>query len=187
MLAYRLSPGYEERASDKKVRCKICTNSSWATYAKVHVAVHIESAKHKQAIESTEIRRAGRANIEQRLAGVPPAVGVLERSEHAAFTLTNLNLPTVQPLAQEASEVESDMWRDFNKYEAGFSAGDEISEAAAQQRFEREMDMMGIWDAVEVGRQLDGQLDELPNPAAEDNALLAELLEGVCIQRLTDQ
>lgn len=72
------------------------------------------------------------------------------------------------------------MWRDYNKYDAGFSAGDEISEAAVQERIEREMDMMGVWNAVEVGRQLDGQLDEVPNPAAEDNALLDELLKGEC-------
>ncbi|KAJ7483056.1 hypothetical protein B0H11DRAFT_2279874 [Mycena galericulata] len=168
---------YEERASDKKVRCKVCTNASWAAYAKVHVTDHINSAKHKQAIESAENRRAGRTDIEQRLAGVPAAV-TAERSS-AALMLTDLNLPNFQPRAQGILEAESDMWRDYDKYDAGFSAGDEISEAAAQQRIEREMDMMGIWDAVEVGRQLDGQLDEVPNPAAEDNALLDELLEAL--------
>ncbi|KAJ7196272.1 hypothetical protein GGX14DRAFT_403477 [Mycena pura] len=168
---------YEERASDKKVRCKVCTNASWAAYAKVHVTDHINSAKHKQAVDSIENRRAGQTDIEQRLAGVPAAVTV-ERSS-AALTLTALNLPTFQPSAQRILEAEADMWRDYNKYDAGFSAGDEISEAAAQQRIEREMDMMGVWDAVEVGRQLDGQLDEVPNPAAEDNALLNELLEAL--------
>ncbi|KAJ7723007.1 hypothetical protein DFH07DRAFT_783692 [Mycena maculata] len=158
---------YKERASDRKVRCKVCANASWAVYAKVHVTDH-------QAVESTENRRAGRTDIEQRLAGVPAAV-TAEKSS-AALTLTNFNLPILQPRAQRILEAESDMWRDYNKYEAGFSAGNEISEAAAQQRIEREMDMMGIWDAVEVGQQLDGQLDEVPNPAAEDNALLDKLL-----------
>ncbi|KAJ7165453.1 hypothetical protein C8R43DRAFT_878421 [Mycena crocata] len=71
------------------------------------------------------------------------------------------------------------MWQNFDKYEAGFSAGDEISEEEAQRKVEREIDMMGIWDAVEVGRQLDGELHESTNPAAEDNALLDELLQAL--------
>lgn len=44
------------------------------------------------------------------------------------------------------------MWGDYNKYEAGFSAGNEISEEDLRKNTEREMDMMGIWDAVGLGR-----------------------------------
>ncbi|KAJ7333330.1 hypothetical protein DFH08DRAFT_785684 [Mycena albidolilacea] len=70
------------------------------------------------------------------------------------------------------------MWQEYSKYDADFSAGDEVSEEDAQKSFEREMDMMGIWDAVSLGRQLDGELDEPPNPAAADGAFLAEVLAG---------
>jgi hypothetical protein len=40
------------------------------------------------------------------------------------------------------------------------------------------MDQMGIWDAVELGRQLDGELDASPDLAREDDTLLAEVLAG---------
>jgi hypothetical protein len=70
------------------------------------------------------------------------------------------------------------MWQEYSKYEADFSAGDEVSDEEAIKKAEHEMDMMGIWDAVSLGRQLDGELDEAPNPAAADDALLAEVLAG---------
>ncbi|KAF8133543.1 hypothetical protein K438DRAFT_1998044 [Mycena galopus ATCC 62051] len=66
-----------------------------------------------------------------------------------------------------------------SKYEAGFSAGDEKPEGATRQRIEDEMDMMGIGDAVQLGRQLDGELEDVSNPASEDNALLAEILAAL--------
>jgi hypothetical protein len=37
---------------------------------------------------------------------------------------------------------------------------------------------MGIWDAVSLGQQLDGELNAAPNPAAEDDTLLGEVLAG---------
>ncbi|KAJ7833063.1 hypothetical protein B0H13DRAFT_1914741 [Mycena leptocephala] len=41
------------------------------------------------------------------------------------------------------------------------------------------MDQMGIWDAVELGRQLDGELGASPDLAREDNTLLAEVLAAL--------
>jgi hypothetical protein len=38
-----------------------------------------------------------------------------------------------------------------DKYEAGFSAENEISEEDLRNKMEREMYMMGIWDAVGLG------------------------------------
>ncbi|KAJ7689093.1 hypothetical protein B0H14DRAFT_3176061 [Mycena olivaceomarginata] len=71
------------------------------------------------------------------------------------------------------------MWQNYDKYDAGFSAGDQISEDDIQRKMEQEMDMMGIWDAVELGHQLDGELDNVRNPASEDDALLAEVLQAL--------
>jgi hypothetical protein len=90
-------------------------------------------------------------------------------------------LPAFQPVTEKTtSEAEDQMWGDYNKYEAGFSAGNEISEEDLRNNTEREMDMMGIWDAVGLGRQLDADLDrDMKNPEARDDALLTELLEGV--------
>jgi hypothetical protein len=59
-----------------------------------------------------------------------------------------------------------------------FSTGEQVSDEEARRKVEHEMDMMGIWDTVSLGRQLDGELDAAPNPAAEDDALLAEVLAG---------
>ncbi|KAJ7210116.1 hypothetical protein GGX14DRAFT_565901 [Mycena pura] len=138
---------------------------------------HLRSTKHRQAVEESEVRAAGRANIEQRL-----GVVVAEQGQSAsALTLTNLRLPDFRPvLAQEIpSEAEQSMWQEYSKYDADFSAGDQVSDEDARRSFEKEMDMMGIWDAVSLGRQLDGELDEPPNPAAADDALLAEVLAAL--------
>ncbi|KAJ7792328.1 hypothetical protein B0H13DRAFT_1935744 [Mycena leptocephala] len=71
------------------------------------------------------------------------------------------------------------MWQDYDKYEAGFSAGDHVSNDGARRKIEEEMDIMGIWDAVELGRQLDAELDGTPDLAREDDSLLAEVLAAL--------
>lgn len=150
-------PGYEQGA-DKKVRCKVCPNAKWAAYAKGHVEEHVISSKHRQALESATARQVGQSNIEQRLAGAS-SLSTVQPSAPADLTFANLRLPIFHPIAKTGpSEAEEGMWGDYSKYEAGFSAGDEISEDDVCRKFEQEMDMMGIWDAVELGRQLDGEL-----------------------------
>ncbi|KAF8145504.1 hypothetical protein K438DRAFT_2097776 [Mycena galopus ATCC 62051] len=168
---------YEER-SDKKVRCKICPNTNWAVFQKGHMQEHLKSAKHRQAEESAKTRAAGRTDIEQRLAG--PSRVLNARPGALGITLANLCLLTFQPVSNwVSSEAENSMWQNYNKYNAGFSAGNQISEDDIQQKVEQEMDMMGIWDAVELGCQLDGELDNVRNPAPEDDALLAEVLQAL--------
>jgi hypothetical protein len=70
------------------------------------------------------------------------------------------------------------MWQEYSLYEAEFSAGNQVSDEEARRKTEQEMDMVAIWDAVSLGQQLDRELDAAPNPVAEDNALLAEVLAG---------
>lgn len=94
------------------------------------------------------------------------------------LNLASLGLPPFQRGPEKPSEAESEMWQDYNKYEAGFSAGDDVSDDVARRKSEEEMDMMGIWDAVELGRQLDAELDGTPDLAREDDSLLAEVLAG---------
>lgn len=156
------------------MRCKVCRNAKWVAFK--HVKEHLSSTKHRQAVEESQVREAGRANIEQCLGVVVAEQG----HSGSALMLANLRLPNFQPvLAQEMpSEAEKIMWREYSKYDADFSAGDQVSDEDARRSFEQEMDMMGIWDAVSLGRQLDGELDESPNPAAADDALLAEVLAG---------
>ncbi|KAJ7904831.1 hypothetical protein B0H13DRAFT_2510580 [Mycena leptocephala] len=97
----------------------------------------------------------------------------------SVLSLEKLHLPVFQHAEETSSEAEREMWQNYNKYEADFSAGDQISDEAAQQRVEHEMDQMGIWDAVALGRQLDGELDASPDLAREDDALLAEVLAAL--------
>ncbi|KAJ7191355.1 hypothetical protein GGX14DRAFT_407292 [Mycena pura] len=131
--------------------------------------------QYKQAAESLQVRQAGRADIEQRLGVVAAERG--QDTLGSGLTLANLRLPNVQQAVLEThSETEKDMWREYSKYEADFSAGDQFSDEDARRKAEQEMDMMGIWDAVSLGRQLDGELDGPTNPAAKDDALLAEVL-----------
>ncbi|KAK7018536.1 hypothetical protein R3P38DRAFT_3200915 [Favolaschia claudopus] len=68
------------------------------------------------------------------------------------------------------------MWN-YEKYEAGFSAGDDMLEDAMQRQVEDGLNMMGIWDAVKLGQELDGELDG-PNLVDRDDTLLEELLES---------
>ncbi|KAJ7929864.1 hypothetical protein B0H13DRAFT_2310253 [Mycena leptocephala] len=172
-------PECYEQGADKKVRCKVCPNAKWAAYAKGHVEEHVRSSKHRQALESATARQAGQSNIERRLAGAS-SLSTVQPAAPADLTFANLRLPVFHPIAKTGpSEAEEGMWGDYSKYEAGFSAGDEISEDDVRRKFEQEMDMMGIWDAVELGRQLDGELEVSQNPAAEDDALLAELLQAL--------
>jgi hypothetical protein len=156
------------------VRCKVCRNAKWIAFK--HVKEHLSSTKHKQVVEESQVREAGRANIEQRLGVVVAEQG----HSGSALTLANLRLPNFQPvLAQEMpSEAEESMWREYSRYDTDFSAGDQVSDEDARRSFEQEMDTTGIWDAVGLGRQLDGELDEPSNPAAADDALLVEVLAG---------
>jgi hypothetical protein len=94
------------------------------------------------------------------------------------LNLANLGLSPFQRVVKKPSEAENEMWQDYDKYEAGFSAGDHVSDDGARRKIEEEMDMMGIWDAVELGRQLDAELDGTPDLAREDDSLLAEVLAG---------
>ncbi|KAJ7819754.1 hypothetical protein B0H14DRAFT_3472801 [Mycena olivaceomarginata] len=121
---------------------------------------HLSSTKHKQAVEASQVREVGRADIEQRLGIVVAEQG----NSGSALILENLCLPNFQPvLAQETpSEAEKSMWQEYSKYNTDFSAGDQVSDEDAQKSFEQEMDMMGIWDAT-----------------AEDDVLLAEVLAAL--------
>ncbi|KAJ7353024.1 hypothetical protein DFH08DRAFT_804611 [Mycena albidolilacea] len=143
-------PECYEEGPDRKVRCKVCTNAKWVAFQRGHVKDHLGSAKYKQAVESLQVRQAGRAYIEQRL-GVVADAGhdILGRG----LTLANLRVPKVQPAAQEThSEAETEMWQEYSMYEAEFSAGDQVSKSdeEVRRKFEQEMDMMGIWDAVSL-------------------------------------
>jgi hypothetical protein len=166
--------GYEE-GPDRKVRCKVCRNAKWVAFQ--HIRDHLGSAKHKQALESSQVRRARRAEIEQRLGVVVADQG--QGTSGSGLTLANLCLPIIQPTVQEPrSEAEKNMWYEYDKYEVDFSAGGPVSDEEAKRKAEQEMDMFSIWDAVSLGRQLDGELDAAPNLAAEDDALLTEVLAG---------
>ncbi|KAJ7917332.1 hypothetical protein B0H13DRAFT_2443031 [Mycena leptocephala] len=115
--------------------------------------------------------------MEHRLSAV-----VAEKQQAAinsVLSLEKLHLPVFQHAEETPSEAEREMWQNYNKYEADFSAGDQISDEAAQQRVEHEMDQMGIWDAAALGRQLDEELDASPDLAREDDALLAEVLAAL--------
>ncbi|KAJ7857926.1 hypothetical protein B0H14DRAFT_2578096 [Mycena olivaceomarginata] len=168
-------PDCYEEGPDRKVRCKVCRNAKWVAFK--HVKEHLSSTKHRQAVEESQVREAGRADIEQRLGVVVAEQG----NARSALTLANLRLPSFQPVSVQGmpSEAEKSMWQEYSKYDADFSAGDEVSEEDARKTFEQELDIMGIWDAVSLGQQLDGELDEPPNPAAEDDALLAEVLAAL--------
>jgi hypothetical protein len=88
--------------------------------------------------------------MEHRLSAV-----VAEKQQAAinsVLSLEKLHLPVFQHAEETPSEAEREMWQNYNKYEADFSAGDQISDEAAQQRVEHEMDQMGIWDAAALGR-----------------------------------
>ncbi|KAJ7880050.1 hypothetical protein B0H14DRAFT_2566546 [Mycena olivaceomarginata] len=145
---------------NRKVHCKVGRNAKWVAFK--HVKEHLSSTKHRQVVEASQVREAGRADIEQHLGVVVAKQGNLG----SALTLANLCLLNFQPvLAQEMpSEAEKSMWQEYSK---------------CTKEFEQEMDMMGIWDAVSLRRQLDGELDEPPNPAVEDDALLAEVLAAL--------
>ncbi|KAJ7842586.1 hypothetical protein B0H13DRAFT_1909761 [Mycena leptocephala] len=152
-------PECYKQGLDKRVQCKICPNAKWAAFQKGHINNHLSSAKHRQAAYVLEDRQAGRVEMEHHLSAV-----VAEKQEDAISSVLNLeklNLPVFQQAQETPSEAEREMWQNYNKYEADFSAGDQISDEAAQQRVEHEMDQMGIWDAVELGRQLDEVLAAL--------------------------
>ncbi|KAJ7223043.1 hypothetical protein GGX14DRAFT_626835 [Mycena pura] len=177
MLPAREIPECYEEGPDSKVRCKVCTNAKWVTFQRGHVREHLGSAKHRKAVELLQVRQAGRADIEQRL-GVVAAIE--QNILPSGLTLAKLELPNLRPTVQEpCSEAENDMWQEYDKYEADFSAGNQVSDDEARRKVERDMDIMGIWDAVSLGQQLDGELDAAPNPAAEDDALLAEVLAAL--------
>ncbi|KAJ7911950.1 hypothetical protein B0H13DRAFT_1875297 [Mycena leptocephala] len=151
-------PECYEQGANKKVRCKVCPNAKWAAYAKGHVEEHVRSSKHRQALEPATARQAGQSNIEQRLAGAS-SLSTVQPAAPADLTFANLRLPIFHPIAKTGpSEAEEGMWGDYSKYEAGFSAGDKISED-------------NNWD--------NGELEVSRNPAAEDNTLLAELLQAL--------
>jgi hypothetical protein len=70
----------------------------------------------------------------------------------SGLTLANLHLPIIQPTVQEpCSEAEKNIWYEYDKYEADFSAGDPVSDKEAKRKAEQEMDMFSIWDAGSHG------------------------------------
>ncbi|KAJ7811767.1 hypothetical protein B0H13DRAFT_2472436 [Mycena leptocephala] len=161
MPATRSLPDCYEEGPENKVRCKICPNTKWAAFQKSHVKEHLSSPKHRQAAESVEIRRAGRANLQQNL-GAGSMTANPSPSSAVNLNLANLGLSPFQRVVKKPSEAENEMWQDYDK-----------------RKIEEEMDIMGIWDAVELGRQLDAELDGTPDLAREDDSLLAEVLAAL--------
>ncbi|KAJ7803685.1 hypothetical protein B0H14DRAFT_2613132 [Mycena olivaceomarginata] len=218
MAPVRDIPECYEEGPDRRVRCKVCTNTKWAAFQRGHIRDHVDSAKHKQAVESLQLRQAGRANIGQQLGVV--AAGQGQDILGSGLTLANLRLPNpplrLRPPAPNISLLLADasghaslnppVWcqvvvppcvRECT-HAAGclpssvFAAQLLLAGAQARQAGRRlgslqpavqdtcseaEKDMWQEYNSkYKADFSADGELDAAPNPAAEDDALLAEVL-----------